>query len=70
MMKNRIWIILLLFALIPSSISAQKGGKKPAAAAVGHEIVFNIPHAKDSIIYIAIYYRDKLLLKDSRTPPP
>lgn len=66
-MKRLFWIFLLFIVLIPSELCAQKGGKQPknTATAEKHRIVFNIPNAKDEKVYLAIYYRDKLLLKDS-----
>lgn len=68
---KRIVLLISLIAVIasPFQLSAQK--KKTAEAAkTGHNIVFSIPNAKDSIVYLAVYYRDKLILKDSAQVTP
>lgn len=63
---KRILITLLAVALLPLATQAQKT-KGTKEQPKGHHLVFNINNAKDSIVYLAIYYRDKLMLKDSAT---
>lgn len=63
-MKRLFWIFLLSILLIPSELYSQKSNKGKAQAK-GHELVFNIPNSKDSVVYMVIYYRDKFLIKDT-----
>lgn len=49
----------------PNSIKAGASLTKEPA---GHEIVFNIKGAKDTIVYLVIHYNEKLILKDSVKP--
>lgn len=64
MKRNVLLLILIAVIALPSPLSAQKKNSA-AAQKTGHNIVFNIPKAQDSIVYLAVYYRDKLILKDS-----
>lgn len=67
MKKVTLCFIFLIFIYIPVSLQAQSKSKKSvtAVAESGHEMVFNIKGAQDSIVYLAIHYRDKLMLRDS-----
>ncbi|MEG1556639.1 MAG: DUF5106 domain-containing protein, partial [Bacteroidales bacterium] len=42
--------------------------KAKAKEKTGHELIFNIKDASDEIVYLAIHYREKLILKDSTAP--
>ena len=64
MKRNVLLLILIAVIALPFPLSAQKKNSA-AAPKTGHNIVFNIPKAQDSIVYLAVYYRDKLILKDS-----
>lgn len=66
-MKRLLLIILAIGLLIPGNLQAQKKSKETTTISKGHHLVFNIKDSKDDIIYLAIYYRDKLMLKDSLT---
>ncbi|MBQ6155640.1 MAG: DUF5106 domain-containing protein [Bacteroidales bacterium] len=47
-----------------------RSGNNPASYrdADGHELVFNIKDSKDTLVYLVIHYKDKLILKDSVKP--
>ena len=60
-MKRLVLILLSAIILIPCSLQAQKKG----AETKGHNIVFNIKGAKDEKVFLAVYFREKLILKDS-----
>jgi peroxiredoxin len=64
MKKTSLLIILMAALLLPSGLYAQKKGAAPAQNK-GHLITFTIPKAKDQKVYLAVYYREKLILKDS-----
>ena len=64
MMKRLLFLILAVTLLIPNGLFAQKKSKNPSNSD-GHHLVFDIANSQDSIIFLAIYYRDKLMLKDS-----
>lgn len=66
MMKRLLFLILAVTLLIPNGLFAQKKSKSPSNSD-GHHLVFDIANSQDSIIFLAIYYRDKLMLKDSVT---
>lgn len=53
----------LLMILSVTDISAQRQNRQNSPE--GHELVFNVKDAQDSMVYLAIHFRDKLLLKDS-----
>lgn len=61
-MKRLVLILLSAIILIPCSLQAQK---KSAGNTKGHNIVFNIKEAKDEKVFLAVYFREKLILKDS-----
>ena len=61
-MKKLVLILLSAIVLIPCSLQAQKKG---TGNTKGHNIVFNIKGAKDEKVYLAVYFREKLILKDS-----
>ena len=66
MKKILLLSLAFVFTLASANLSAQKASKKNnSKVKEGHELVFNIKNAKDSIIYLTIHYRDKLMLKDS-----
>ncbi|MBO4645861.1 MAG: DUF5106 domain-containing protein [Bacteroidales bacterium] len=69
MKKSLMLWVLSAVLLLPGGLYAQKKSAK-SQAPLGHNFVFNIPHAKDSIVYLAVYYRDKLILKDSARMTP
>lgn len=64
-MKRLVFIALSALILIPFGLQAQKKGGKSSTQTKGHNIVFNIKDAKDTMVLLAVYYRDKLILKDS-----
>ena len=66
-MKKNVLLALLFILLIPCILNAQKKGKsvKTTKSDVGYEIVFDVANAPDTILYLAVYYRDKLILRDS-----
>ena len=64
-MKRLVFIALSALILIPCGLQAQKKGGKSSTQTKGHNIVFNIKDAKDTMVLLAVYYRDKLILKDS-----
>lgn len=64
MKRLSLLFVLSLILLIPNELLAQKKNSS-SAPKKGHNIVFSIPNSKDEKVYLAIYYRDKLLLKDS-----
>ena len=61
-MKRLVLILLTSIILIPCSLQAQK---KSTDGAKGHNIVFNIKGANDEKVFLAVYFREKLILKDS-----
>ena len=61
-MKRLVLILLSAIILIPCGLQAQK---KATGTAKGHNIVFNIKGAKDEKVFLAVYFREKLILKDS-----
>lgn len=61
-MKKLALILLSAILLIPCSLQAQKKG---ASNQKGHNIVFTIKGAKDTKVFLAVYFREKLILKDS-----
>ena len=61
-MKKLVLILLSAIILIPCSLQAQK---KNAGNTKGHNIVFNVKGAKDEKVFLAVYFREKLILKDS-----
>jgi len=59
-------VLLLAFLLgvgTSFTLSAQK--IKTVVPKQGHKLVFKIDNAKDKVVYLAIHYREKLLLRDS-----
>lgn len=59
-------VLLLVFLLgvgTSFTLSAQK--IKTVVPKPGHKLVFKIDDAKDKVVYLAIHYREKLLLRDS-----
>lgn len=64
---RRIGIFLLFFIILLSSnpILAQRGKGGSKNKGKGHHIAVKIDGAQDSIIYLAIHYRERLLLRDS-----
>lgn len=69
-MKKRPTFIILLFSVLcfNTSIYAQKKKDVAAKEQQGHELIFNIEGATDSMIYLAIHYKTSLILKDSVQP--
>jgi hypothetical protein len=67
-MKKNIVIIFVFFlsAMMVQSAFAQK--TKKTSPKQGHELKFLVKDAKDSILYLAVHFRDKLILKDSVRP--
>ena len=63
-MKKLVLILLSAIVLIPCGLFAQK---KSTSNPKGHNIVFNIKGAKDEKVFLAVYFREKLILKDSST---
>lgn len=61
---KKIFLLFLTICITLASLdlSAQKH-KYPAVK--GHKLVFDITGANDKIVYLAIHYRDKLMLRDS-----
>ena len=67
-MKKYLVIVLLLFVSIGSgTLYAQKGTKEKKGGEAA-EIKFLVKEATDSIVYLAVHFRDKLILKDSVRP--
>ena len=64
---RRIGIFLLFFIILLSSnpVLAQRGKGGTKNKSKGHHIAIKIDGAQDSIIYLAIHYREKLMLRDS-----
>lgn len=69
MKKIALLFVLSIILLIPNDLLAQKKGTAPAPKK-GHNIVFTIPNSHDKIVYLAVYYREKLILKDSAYVTP
>lgn len=69
MKKIALLFVLSIILLIPNDLLAQKKGTAPAPKK-GHNIVFTIPNSHDKIVYLAVYYREKLILKDSAHVTP
>lgn len=72
MKKNILFsIILFLFAglnLYANTLNSISDVNRTTKTPDGHEMIFNIKNAKDTIIYLVIHYNDKLILKDSVKP--
>lgn len=68
MKKIALLFVLSIILLIPNDLLAQKKGA--SAPKKGHNIVFTIPNSHDKIVYLAVYYREKLILKDSAVMTP
>ncbi len=64
---RKIGILLLFFVVLLSSnpLLAQRGKGANKNKVKGHQIAIKIDGAQDSIIYLAIHYREKLMLRDS-----
>src|SRR5574344_1795558 len=62
MMKKLVLITFAAMMCVPLGVKAQK---KANTTAQGHEILFTIQNSQDEMVYLAVYYRDKLILKDS-----
>jgi hypothetical protein len=62
-MKKFTMLFMLLLLGLTSVLYAQK--IKTIVPRTGHKLVFKIDYAQDKIIYLAIHYREKLLLRDS-----
>ncbi len=60
-MKKLVLILIIACTLIPTGLQAQK----KTTSTKGHNIVFNIEGAKDEKVFLAVYFREKLILKDS-----
>ena len=68
MKKILLITLVFVFTITSANLFAQKEKSSKKAnpkTKEGHELVFNIKNAKDSIVYLTIHYRDKLMLKDS-----
>lgn len=61
-MKKLVLILLSAIVLIPCGLYAQKKGTSNPK---GHNIIINIKGAKDEKVFLAVYFREKLILKDS-----
>lgn len=68
MKRIALLFVLSIILLIPSNLLAQKKGS--ATPKKGHNIVFTIPNSHDKKVYLAVYYREKLILKDSAAVTP
>lgn len=63
-MKKLLLIIFAVLISVPFGLHAQK---RKSAPTQGHNITFNIQNSQDEMVYLAVYYREKLILKDSAT---
>ncbi|PKP21222.1 MAG: hypothetical protein CVU04_02270 [Bacteroidetes bacterium HGW-Bacteroidetes-20] len=63
-MKKLVLLLVFLISVGTSlTLNAQK--IKTVVPKPGHKLVFKIDDAKDQVVYLAIHYREKLLLRDS-----
>ena len=53
---------------VPKNLQKSKNNPANYRDKDGHELVFNIKDAKDTLVYLVIHYNEKLILKDSATP--
>lgn len=60
-----ITIVFLMLGMVQNTFP-QKIGKEKMQQ--GHELKFLVKDAKDTILYLAVHFRDKLILKDSVRP--
>ncbi len=67
-MRKQFLCLFFLLAFTLGNIFAQKGKTTSSAPKKGHELIFNIKHSNDKIIYLVIHYNEKLILKDSVAP--
>ena len=67
-MRKQFLCLFFLLAFTLGNIYAQKGKTTSATPKKGHELLFNIKHSNDKIIYLVIHYNEKLILKDSVAP--
>jgi len=61
-MKKTVFITLAILLLIPFTTQAQK---KVNSTTKGHDITFTIQNSQDEMVFLAVYYREKLILQDS-----
>lgn len=63
-MKKIVLLFVMLLSLCPLSlVHGQK--VKTIVPKPGHKMIFKIDYASDQYVYLAIHYREKLLLRDS-----
>lgn len=63
-MKKFVLLSTLLLCCFTTTLFAQKKTKN-AAKKAGHELQFHVQDARDTMVYLVIHFRDKMILKDS-----
>ena len=63
MKKITLLFLALLCTISTLELSAQR--HKKFSPVKGHRLIFDINHCQDTVVYLAIHYREKLMLKDT-----
>lgn len=63
MKKITLLFLALLCTISTLELSAQR--HKKFSPIKGHRLIFDINHCQDTVVYLAIHYREKLMLKDT-----
>lgn len=63
-MKRFVLLSTLILCCFTTTLFAQKKTKNEATKS-GHELQFNVTGARDTMVYLVIHFRDKMILKDS-----
>lgn len=65
MKKNIIFFLVILSIFSNLDLFAQKSKRSIYPPIKGHKLIFKIKDCKDTVVFMAIHYREKLMLRDT-----